>query len=53
MAFKKPVQKCIFQLYHVVNDVDGDVQLPHLKGRLDEVQRKYQGNEVLNIGQWN
>lgn len=50
MAFKKPVQKCFFQLYDVVNDVHGDVQLPHLKGRLDEIQRRYQANKVLNIG---
>lgn len=53
MSFKKPVQKCIFQLYRVVNGVHGDVQVPHLKGGLDEMQRKYQSNKVVNMGQWN
>lgn len=53
MAFKKPVQMCIFWLYHFVNDVHGDVQLPLLKGGLDEIQMRYQANKVLNIGQRN
>lgn len=53
MAFKKSVQKHVFQLYHVVTDIHRDVQLPHSQGGLDEVQRKYQHNKQLIIGQQN
>lgn len=53
MTFKKSVQKHVFQLYHVVNDTCRSAQLSHSQGGLDELQRKYQCNKVLTIGQQN
>lgn len=48
MAFKKFVQKHVFQLYHVVSDIHRDAQ-----GELDEVQRRSQCNKALIIDQQN
>lgn len=53
MAFKKSVQKHVFQLYHVVSDAYRAAQLSHSQGGLDELQRKYQRNKVLTIDQQN